>query len=38
MSWGYKQVFYFRDGYFAWQLLDFPLGKGVEGEVLAFSP
>ncbi|MGA6106401.1 rhodanese-like domain-containing protein [Pseudomonas solani] len=38
VSWGYKQVFYFREGYFAWQLLDFPLGKGAEGEVLALSP
>lgn len=33
VSWGYLQVFYFRDGFFAWQLLDFPLGKGQEGEI-----
>ncbi|QZX81291.1 rhodanese-like domain-containing protein [Metapseudomonas otitidis] len=38
VGWGYRQVFYFRDGYFAWQLLDFPQGKGMEGEVLALSP
>lgn len=24
VAWGYRQVFYFRDGYFAWQLHDFP--------------
>jgi rhodanese-related sulfurtransferase len=33
VSWGYLRVFYFRDGYFAWQLLDFPLSKGQEGEI-----
>ncbi len=32
VSWGYEQVFYFRGGYFAWQLLDYPMGKGQEGE------
>ena len=37
VSWGYRQVFYFREGYFAWQLLDFPQGKGVEGERLVFN-
>ncbi len=37
VKWGYRQVFYFRGGYFAWQLFDFPLGKGAEGEVVAFS-
>lgn len=36
VSWGYQQVYYFRTGYFAWQLLDFPLGKGEEGEIYAF--
>ena len=36
VSWGYQQVYYFRTGYFAWQLLDFPLGKGEEGELYAF--
>lgn len=30
VSWGYSQVYYFREGYFAWQLLDFPLAKGFE--------
>jgi rhodanese-related sulfurtransferase len=36
VDWGFHQVFYFRSGYFAWQLLDFPLGRGQEGELLAF--
>ncbi len=27
VGWGYRQVFYFREGYFAWQLADLPLGK-----------
>ncbi|MDG1582458.1 rhodanese-like domain-containing protein [Pseudomonas sp. GOM6] len=36
VSWGYQQVYYFRTGYFAWQLLDFPQGKGQEGEMYAF--
>jgi len=38
VAWGYQRVFYFRDGYFAWQLLDFPQGKGLAGEVVAFTP
>lgn len=29
VGWGYRQVFYFRDGYFAWQLEDFPQEKGA---------
>lgn len=33
VSWGYQRVFYFRGGYFAWQLFDFPLGKGQEGAI-----
>ena len=37
VSWGYRQVFYFREGYFAWQLLDFPQGKGLQGERLVFN-
>lgn len=37
VGWGYRQVYFFRSGYFAWQLLDFPLGRGVEGEMLAFN-
>lgn len=37
VGWGYRQVYFFRSGYFAWQLLDFPLGRGVEGEMLAFT-
>ena len=37
VSWGYRQVFYFREGYFAWQLQDFPQGKGLAGERLVFT-
>lgn len=33
IAWGFRRVFYFRGGYFAWQLFDFPLGK----ERLPFS-
>ncbi len=33
VSWGYQRVFYFRGGYFAWQLFDFPLGKGQAGAI-----
>lgn len=33
VSWGYRHVFYFREGYYAWQLADFPLGRGLAGEV-----
>ncbi|QKE63095.1 rhodanese-like domain-containing protein [Aquipseudomonas campi] len=36
VGWGFQQVYYFRSGYFAWQLLDFPLGKGSENEMFAF--
>lgn len=36
VGWGFQQVYYFRSGYFAWQLLDFPQGKGQEGELFAF--
>jgi len=28
VDWGYQQVFYFRQGYFAWMLEDLPLSKG----------
>ncbi|HSC82412.1 MAG TPA: rhodanese-like domain-containing protein [Pseudomonas sp.] len=38
VGWGYQQVYFFRSGYFAWQLLDFPQGHGAEGEMLAFTP
>ncbi len=38
MGWGFQQVYYFRSGYFAWQLLDFPQGKGSAVEMLAFNP
>ncbi|WP_029404682.1 rhodanese-like domain-containing protein [Stutzerimonas stutzeri] len=27
VEWGYQQVFYFREGYFAWMLADFPQEK-----------
>lgn len=37
VNWGYQQVFYFRSGYFAWQLLDYPQGKGQAGEAVAIS-
>ncbi|MBA1272824.1 rhodanese-like domain-containing protein [Stutzerimonas azotifigens] len=37
VAWGYKQVFYFREGYFAWQLADFPQGKSMAGELSALS-
>lgn len=37
VRWGFQHVYYFRSGYFAWQLLDFPLGKGHEGELFAFT-
>lgn len=37
VRWGFQHVYYFRSGYFAWQLLDFPLGKGREGELFAFT-
>ncbi|WP_217474642.1 rhodanese-like domain-containing protein [Stutzerimonas stutzeri] len=29
VAWGYEQVFYFRQGYFAWVLADFPQQKGL---------
>lgn len=38
VGWGYQQVYFFRSGYFSWLLLDFPLGKGAQGEMLAFNP
>lgn len=37
VSWGYQQVFYFRSGYFAWQLLDYPQDKGQASGVLAVT-
>lgn len=30
VSWGYTRVFYFRSGYFAWQLHDFPQVTGED--------
>ncbi|WP_339513014.1 rhodanese-like domain-containing protein [Pseudomonas sp. RL_15y_Pfl2_60] len=32
VSWGYSQVYFFRSGYFAWQLLDFPLDQGESND------
>lgn len=37
VEWGYRQVFYLRDGYFAWQLEDFPLEKGGAADYATFS-
>lgn len=31
VDWGYQQVFYFRQGYFAWMLADLPQEKGLLG-------
>lgn len=31
VTWGYEQVFYFRQGYFAWVLADLPQEKGQHG-------
>ena len=36
VSWGYTQVYYYREGFFAWQLLDMPQGRGLKGEQVAF--
>ncbi|MBB3101810.1 rhodanese-like domain-containing protein [Azomonas macrocytogenes] len=36
-TWGYRHVYYFRDGYFAWQLADLPQGKGMAGELVSLS-
>ncbi|WP_434456061.1 rhodanese-like domain-containing protein [Stutzerimonas urumqiensis] len=37
VDWGYQHVFYFRGGYFAWQLADFPQGKGEAGELATLT-
>lgn len=37
VGWGYLRVFYFRGGYFAWQLFDFPLDKGQAGAISLIS-
>lgn len=37
VGWGYQQVFYFRQGYFAWLLQDFPLEKGSISRVSTLS-
>lgn len=37
VAWGYRQVFCFQGGYFAWQLADLPQGKGLVGELSVLS-
>lgn len=37
VGWGFTRVFYFRGGYFAWQLFDMPSSKGSVNERLALS-
>ncbi|MBJ7547717.1 rhodanese-like domain-containing protein [Pseudomonas sp. OA3] len=37
VGWGFTRVFYFRGGYFAWQLFDMPSSKGSASERLALS-
>ncbi len=31
-SWGYKEVYYFRDGYYSWQASDFPIEYQVASQ------
>ncbi|MGG2396204.1 rhodanese-like domain-containing protein [Pseudomonas sp. SH1-B] len=37
VRWGFSRVFYFRGGYFAWQLFDLPSSKEASAERLALS-
>jgi rhodanese-related sulfurtransferase len=37
VTWGYQQVFYFREGYFAWMLADFPQGKGQFDDITTLN-
>ena len=37
VAWGYQQVFYFREGYFAWMLADLPQGKGHIDDVTTLN-
>ncbi len=37
VDWGYTQVFYFRQGYFAWMLADYPQEKGRYAEIDTLS-
>lgn len=37
VEWGYTAVYYYREGFFAWQLQDMPQGRGMLGEQVAFS-
>lgn len=37
VEWGYQQVFYFRQGYFAWMLADFPQQKALLKNVATLS-
>ncbi len=38
--WGYQRVFFFRDGYYSWLALDYPvtLKSDVEEEVISYKP
>ncbi|MRI32406.1 sulfurtransferase [Endozoicomonas sp. OPT23] len=38
--WGYQRVFFFRDGYYSWLALDYPvtLKSDVEEEVISYQP
>ena len=38
--WGYQRVFFFRDGYFSWLALDYPvtLTSDSEEEVISYTP
>ena len=37
VAWGYQQVFYFREGYFAWMLADLPQEKGHIDDVTTLN-
>lgn len=37
VQWGYQQVFYFRQGYFAWMLADFPQQKAQSKDLASLN-
>lgn len=37
VEWGYEHVFYFRQGYFAWMLHDFPQEKDNFGQITTLN-
>ncbi|WP_407291367.1 rhodanese-like domain-containing protein [Stutzerimonas zhaodongensis] len=37
VAWGYQQVFYFREGYFAWMLADYPQEKDRVGGITTLN-